>query len=244
MNVTQVSTTRHRSYLAVKYLNGTYILNGLNNLQLYTIKLRIGNAKLIYSGSDSLNENVLIIGRLKMPVEIQVISVYQSGSPSSVVHWEYYFSSNENNLMRQYGDNSIDYYCDRPCQGFKLVKLCFINGIEYDSNYCVNSNTPFVYRKEQCNNHCVLSWTVKYQQVCSTRCGNGYKRVIYQCTKTTSIEEILDEDVCRQHVGEKPPDIISCIGDCSGTGWVYGNWSEVCLIHFSFRLNSEYFINF
>jgi hypothetical protein len=37
----------------------------------------------------------------------------------------------------------------------------------------------------------------------------------------------MDEHVCRQHVGEKPKDIVSCVGDCTGTGWVYGNWGEV-----------------
>lgn len=37
----------------------------------------------------------------------------------------------------------------------------------------------------------------------------------------------MDEDICRKHVGEKPKDVVSCVGDCTGTGWVYGNWGEV-----------------
>jgi hypothetical protein len=39
--------------------------------------------------------------------------------------------------------------------------------------------------------------------------------------------EPMDEDICRKYVGEKPKDVVSCVGDCTGTGWVYGNWDEV-----------------
>jgi hypothetical protein len=44
--------------------------------------------------------------------------------------------------------------------------------------------------------------------------------------------EPMDEDICRKYVGEKPKDVVSCVGDCSGTGWVYGNWGEVCFDFF------------
>ncbi len=44
----------------------------------------------------------------------------------------------------------------------------------------------------------------------------------------------MDEDICRKHVGEKPKDVVSCVGDCTGTGWVYGNWDEVKLFLFFF----------
>ena len=43
--------------------------------------------------------------------------------------------------------------------------------------------------------------------------------------------ESLDENVCRRYVGEKPADVVSCVGDCTGTGWVYGSWGEVCLMY-------------
>lgn len=75
-----------------------------------------------------------------------------------------------------------------------------------------------------------FSWTTRYQQACSARCSDGYKRVIYECTKTSYTErtmESVDEDICRRYVGEKPKDVVSCVGDCTGTGWVYGNWGEV-----------------
>jgi hypothetical protein len=39
--------------------------------------------------------------------------------------------------------------------------------------------------------------------------------------------EPMDEDICRKYVGEKLKAVVSCVGDCTGTGWVYGNWSEV-----------------
>jgi hypothetical protein len=39
--------------------------------------------------------------------------------------------------------------------------------------------------------------------------------------------ESVDEDICRRYMGEKPKDVVSCVGDCTGTGWVYGNWGEV-----------------
>ncbi len=54
--------------------------------------------------------------------------------------------------------------------------------------------------------------------------------MIYECTKTSYTErtmEPMDEDICRKYVGEKPKDVVSCVGDCTGTGWVYGNWDEV-----------------
>ncbi len=54
--------------------------------------------------------------------------------------------------------------------------------------------------------------------------------MIYECTKTSYTErtmEPMDEDICRRYVGEKPKDVVSCVGDCTGTGWVYGNWDKV-----------------
>jgi hypothetical protein len=78
-----------------------------------------------------------------------------------------------------------------------------------------------------------FSWTTRYQQACSTRCGDGYKRVLYECTKTSYTDrtmEPMDEDVCRKYVGEKPKDVVSCVGDCTGTGWVYGSWGEVYFV--------------
>jgi hypothetical protein len=221
-SITQISTEKDQYYLAVKYSNGTYILNGLNNLQLYNIKIRIGSSTLFYSGFESSNESILITGRLKFPLDIQLISMYQSGLLSTKVYWEYYTSLNENDLVQ-----SLDEYCNRPCQGLKQIKKCRIYEKEYDLIYCSIFKISFEYKNETCNNHCVLNWTMKYQQTCSTRCGNGYKYVLYQCTKISSSMEIIDEDICRKYVGEKPKNIVSCIGDCTGTGWAYGDWDEV-----------------
>ncbi|CAF4844440.1 unnamed protein product [Rotaria sp. Silwood1] len=226
VSITQISSKKDLYYLAVKYINGTYILNDLHSLQLYNIKIRIGSARLIYSGSNSINESILIIGRLKVPLEIQIISISQSDLSTTIVHWEYYIPLDEKNFIQQYGDYSLDYYCDRPCQGFKQIKKCMIYEKEYDLIYCLIFKIPFEYIKEQCNNDCILRWTIKYEQTCSTRCGDGYKRVLYECTKTSLSIESIDEDICRKYIGEKPKDIISCIGDCTGTGWVYGNWSN------------------
>jgi len=170
-----------------------------------------------------------------MPLEIQVISIYQSDSPTTEVHWEYYTSFDEDDFVRQYEYKSLDYHCNRPCQGFKQVKKCMIYEKEYDSIYCLIFKLPFEYKTERCNDHCVLSWTTRYQQTCSVRCGDGYKRVLYECTKSSSSMESIDEDICRKYVGEKPKDIVPCIGDCTGIGWVYGNWSEVCILFNFFR---------
>lgn len=49
--------------------------------------------------------------------------------------------------------------------------------------------------------------------------------------------EPMNEDICRKYVGEKPKDVVSCVGDCTGTGWVYGKWGEV-LIFFSLLYHS------
>ncbi|CAF3570110.1 unnamed protein product [Adineta steineri] len=229
VSVTQISAGNDRYYLAVKHINGTYILNGMHSLQLYNVKIRIGGATLAYTGSDSGNETVLITGRLKVPLEIQVISIYQAGAPATLVDWEYYSPLDEINLARQYGDESSDYHCDRPCQGFKQTQKCLIHGREYELIYCSTYRIPYTYGQERCNDDCVLSWTTRYQQACSTRCGDGYKRVIYECTKTSYTKgnmESMDEDTCRKYVGEKPKDVVSCVGDCTGSGWVYGNWGE------------------
>ncbi|CAF4031404.1 unnamed protein product, partial [Rotaria magnacalcarata] len=229
VSVTQISSGNDRYYLAVKHINGTYVLNGMHSLQLYNVKIRIGGATLFYTGSDSGNETVLITGHLKVPLEIQVISIYQAGAPATLVIWEYYSPLEEGELAQQHGDESSDFHCDRPCQGFKQVRKCIIHRREYDLIYCSTYKTPYTYEKERCNDDCVLSWTTRYQQACSTRCSDGYKRVIYECTKTSYTErtmEPMDEDICRKHVGEKPKDVVSCVGDCTGTGWVYGQWGE------------------
>ena len=234
MNATRVSITKtssktDRYYLAVKYINGSYLLNELHSLELYPIKIRLGSAILVYSGSDSINESILITGRLKIPLDIQVIAIDQSGSSTTEVYWEYYIPVDKDDSVRQLGDKSLDYHCDRPCQGFIQRRKCIIYEKEYDLNYCLTFKISFEYKQERCNDHCILSWNAKYQQTCSTRCGDGYKRVIYECTKTSSTMESIEDDVCRKFVGEKPKEIVSCVGDCKGIGWVYGNWSEVCI---------------
>jgi hypothetical protein len=71
--------------------------------------------------------------------------------------------------------------------------------------------------------------------VFSIRCGDGYKRVIYECTKTSYIEqtmELMDEEICRKYVGEKLKDVVSCVEDCTGTGWVYESWGKYILFLF------------
>jgi len=70
----------------VKHINGAYVLNGMHDLQLYNVKIRIGGATLSYTGSDSGNETILITGRLKVPLEIQIISIYQAGAPATLVN--------------------------------------------------------------------------------------------------------------------------------------------------------------
>ncbi|CAF4182472.1 unnamed protein product, partial [Rotaria magnacalcarata] len=226
VNIMLISSKQDQCYLAVKHINGNYILNGLPNLQLSNVKISIDNSRLFYSGSDSINESISIVGHLKIPLEIQVISIYQSHSPSTLVHWEYYVPLDEKEFVRQKGGYSLDYHCDRPCQGYKRVKKCILHEREYDLVYCLLFNISFTYTKESCHDHCTLSWTVKYQQTCSTRCGDGYKRVIYECVKASSSMQSIDENICRKYVGEKPNDIVPCVGDCTRIGWVYGNWSE------------------
>jgi len=142
--------------LAVKHVNGTYILNGIHSLQLYNVKIRIGGAKLSYTGSDSGNETVSITGLLKVPLEIQVISLYINRAPTTLVNWEYYSPLDDNGLALQQGDESSDYHCDRPCQGFKQVRKCVIHGREYDLIYCSTYKIAYKYEKERCNDDCVL----------------------------------------------------------------------------------------
>ncbi|CAM4935066.1 unnamed protein product [Rotaria socialis] len=226
VNIRLISSKQDQCYLAVKHINGNYILNGLHNLQLSNVKISIDNSRLFYSGSDSSNESISIVGHLKSPLEIQVISIYQSHSPSTLVHWEYYVPLDEKELVRQKGSYSLDYHCDRPCQGYKHVKKCILHEREYDLVYCLLFNISFTYTKESCHDHCTLSWTAKYQQTCSRRCGNGYKRVLYECVKTSFSVQSMDESICRKYVGEKPKDIVPCVGDCTRIGWAYGNWSE------------------
>lgn len=140
----------------MKHVNGTYALNGLHSLQLYNVKLRIGGATLSYTGSDFANETVTITGRLKIPLEIQVISIYQHGASSTNVHWGYYSPLDEDDLARQHGDESSDFHCDRPCQGLKQVRKCIISGREYELHQCSLRRIPFIHEKERCNEDCVL----------------------------------------------------------------------------------------
>lgn len=72
----------------------------------------------------------------------------------------------------------------------------------------------------------MINWTVKYEGNCSARCVDGYKYVFYECTR---MNLAIDDEICRRYVGEKPEIILSCVGDCQGIGWVYGEWSEVCV---------------
>ena len=219
VRITQISSRKDRYYLAVKDINGTYLLNGLHHLQLYPMKFRLHNLTLSYTGVESSNETISMIGRLTLPIDIQMISFDQSETISTEVDWEYYAPRNEETEE-----------CSRPCQGVKTMKRCRINGKDYDLNYCSMFNIPFEYSHERCNGHCVLNWTRTDQQSCSTRCGDGFKHVLYQCAKTGFHLEVIDEEICRRYLGEKPKGIIPCFGNCTGTGWMYGKWSEVSVV--------------
>jgi hypothetical protein len=227
VTITQISPGVDRYYLAVRYVNGTYILNGMHSLQLYNSQIRLGSATLFYNGFGHSNESILITGRLRVALEIQVVSIYQSDPPTTEVHWEYYIPYDEDDFVRHSAYQSVDYQCDRPCQGHKQGKKCVIHETEYEPIYCSIFKLPFQYQTERCNDHCVLSWTARYQQSCSTRCGDGFKRTLFHCTKSSSMMETIDEDVCRKYVGEKPTDVVACIGDCTAIGWVYGDWGKV-----------------
>jgi hypothetical protein len=129
----------------------------MHSLQLYNVKIRIGDATLYYTGSDSGNETVSLVGRLNVQLEIQVISIYQAGAPPTLVNWFYYAPLDEEDLARrQHGDQSLDYHCDRPCQGFKQIRKCITHGRELDLSYCSTYKIPITYEKERCNNDCVL----------------------------------------------------------------------------------------
>lgn len=209
VSITQISREKNdRYYLAIKYSNGTYLLNSLHDLQSYQMKIRFDSSTLFYTGFESdNNESILITGRLKFSLDIEIISMYELETSSTEVYWEYYIPLDE------------DEDCNRPCQGLKRIKKCRI--------YCMMFKKSFDYENERCNDHCILNWTKKDEGICSTQCGNGYKRVLYQCTKTGVNTEIIDEEICRKYVGEKPENNVPCVADCTGTGWVYGEWSEV-----------------
>ena len=42
--------------------------------------------------------------------------------------------------------------------------------------------------------------------------------------------------MCRKYVGEKPKDVVECVGDCTGTGWIHGSWGEVSSNRFLFDI--------
>ena len=137
-------------------MNGTYVLNGMHNLQLHNVTIRIGEASLTYTGSDSSNETVSISGRLKFPLNIQVISFYQGGAPATLVDWEYYSPFDEVNLEGHHGKELYNSHCDRPCQGYKQVPKCLIDRKERDLSSCSTNKIPLIYEKERCNGDCVL----------------------------------------------------------------------------------------
>jgi len=83
------------------------------------------------------------------------------------------------------------------------------------------------YRPFSRNDRNLFKWRMKKQGICSTRCGQGYRYVDYECL---SMNEIVDEKICRKYFGKKPKRIVSCEGDCRGIGWVYGAWSEGCYL--------------
>lgn len=188
------------------------------------MKVRLYNCTFSYTGMESSNETISMIGRLTLPIDIQIISLDPSETISTEVDWEYYVPKN---------DQSKE--CSRPCQGVQTIKRCRINGKEYDLNYCLMYNIPFEYSQQRCNTHCLLNWTRTDQQSCSTRCGDGFKHMLYQCTKIDVRVEVMDEEICRRYLGDRPKEIQPCIGNCTGMGWMYGKWSEVCLIENDFN---------
>ncbi|KAK9406034.1 A disintegrin and metalloproteinase with thrombospondin motifs 9 [Crotalus adamanteus] len=214
------------NYLALSSSEG-FILNGDYVVSMFKKEIKIGNAVIEYSGSDTPIERINSTYRIDQEIVLQVLSVGNLYNPDV----RYTFNIPIEDKPQQFYWNVYGPWqpCSKLCQGERKRKpICTRESdqLMVSDQRCDKIPQPDPVT-ELCNLNCELRWHIVRKSECSVQCGMGYKTLEISCAKYSKLEgkiEKYDDQYCSGI--PKPNSREKCSGDCNTGGWRYSSWTE------------------
>ncbi|KAL0600890.1 A disintegrin and metalloproteinase with thrombospondin motifs 9 [Plecturocebus cupreus] len=215
------------NYLALSSSKGEFLLNGNFVVTMAKREIRIGNAVVEYSGSETVVERINATDRIEQELLLQVLSVGKLYNPDV----RYSFNIPIEDKPQQFYWNSHGPWqaCSKPCQGERKRKsVCTRESdqLTVSDQRCDRLPQPGPIT-EPCGIDCDLRWHVASRSECSAQCGLGYRTLDIYCAKYSRLDgktEKVDDGFCSSH--PKPSNREKCSGECNTGGWRYSSWTE------------------
>uniref|UniRef100_A0A8C6X3P0 ADAM metallopeptidase with thrombospondin type 1 motif 9 n=1 Tax=Naja naja TaxID=35670 RepID=A0A8C6X3P0_NAJNA len=214
------------NYLALSSNEG-FILNGDYVVSMFKKEIKIGNAIIEYSGSDTPVERINSTYRIDQEIVLQVLSVGNLYNPDV----RYTFNIPIEDKPQQFYWNVYGPWqpCSKLCQGERKRKpICTRESdqLMVSDQRCDKIPQPDPVT-ELCNLNCELRWHIVRKSECSVQCGMGYKTLEISCAKYSKLEGKIEKYDDRYCSGiSKPNSREKCSGDCNTGGWRYSVWTE------------------
>ncbi|XP_032067588.1 A disintegrin and metalloproteinase with thrombospondin motifs 9 isoform X2 [Thamnophis elegans] len=214
------------NYLALSSNEG-FILNGDYVVSMFKKEIKIGNAVIEYSGSDTPIERINSTYRIDQEIVLQVLSVGNLYNPDV----RYTFNIPIEDKPQQFYWNVYGPWqpCSKLCQGErKRKRICTRESdqLMVSDQRCDKISQPDPVT-ELCNLNCELRWHIVRKSECSVQCGMGYKTLEISCAKYSKLEGKIEKYDDRYCSGiSKPNTREKCSGDCNTGGWRYSAWTE------------------
>ncbi|KAM8871523.1 A disintegrin and metalloproteinase with thrombospondin motifs 1 [Synchiropus picturatus] len=189
-------SSRHdSSYLAVRKLDGTYLLNGDYKLMTMETDIALKGALLRYSGSSATLERLRSFAPLPEPLTIQVLSVGEAPRPR--VKYSYFAprpftSSSGSNSGRRQSINAIREVggaewtlrewgpCSQTCGGgTQQREVVCLDSQGRPSKDCPEELRPLATRS--CSSQACPTWLLGEWSQCSKTCDRGYRKRQLRC---------------------------------------------------------------
>ncbi|KAM4537943.1 A disintegrin and metalloproteinase with thrombospondin motifs 1 [Fundulus diaphanus] len=191
------NSRQDNSYLAVRHLDGTYLLNGDYKLMTMETDIALQGALLRYSGSSATLERIRSFAPLPEPLTIQVLSVGEAPRPR--VKYSYFAprpnnvgSATNNKGGRHHSINAIREFggaewtlrewgpCSQTCGGGVQQKEVVCLDLQgRTSRECPEELRPLVSRS--CASQLCPYWLPGQWSECSKTCGRGFRKRPLRC---------------------------------------------------------------
>nr|XP_034962630.1 A disintegrin and metalloproteinase with thrombospondin motifs 9 isoform X4 [Zootoca vivipara] len=214
------------NYLALSSNEG-FILNGDYVVSMFKKEIKVGNAVIEYSGSDTPVERINSTYRIDQEIVLQVLSVGNLYNPDV----RYTFNIPIEDKPQQFYWNIYGpwQHCSKLCQGERKRKLVCTresDQLTVSDQRCDRIPQPDPIT-ELCNTNCELRWHVARKSECTAQCGLGYQTLEISCTKYSKLEGKIEKFDDRYCSGiPKPSSREKCSAECNTGGWRYSAWTE------------------
>ncbi|XP_078468260.1 A disintegrin and metalloproteinase with thrombospondin motifs 9-like [Lampetra planeri] len=215
------------NYLAVRSGQGGYLLNGNFVVSVFKREVRVRDATIDYTGSDTAVERLNCSQRIDEEVVIMVLSVGNLHSPD--IRYSFSIPTEEKAQRYAWDTDGAWQECSRTCRGEQHGKVVCVR--ESDRLVVSEQRCHHLRRPEPlsqgCNTECELRWHVAGRSECSAQCGPGQRSLEVRCVRygpAKARSDVVDDRHCAEL--PKPAAREPCHGDCHLTSWQYTSWSQ------------------